>query len=96
MDWKRATGERNEIESTFETSKSVYRADNIRAKLDVAADTWIGTCSFAKKSNEVPKGLNCLIFSKMRLEDFKERLLSVFEKFGAAAAVPKQCTVEIN
>ena len=32
----------------FGTSKRVYRANNIRAKLDETADTWIGACFFAK------------------------------------------------
>ncbi|MFR5270122.1 MAG: hypothetical protein ACLTGI_05020 [Hoylesella buccalis] len=44
---KRAIGERNEIEGTFGTTKRVYRANDIRAKLDQTADTWIGACFFA-------------------------------------------------
>ena len=47
-DKKRAIGERNEGEATFGTSKRVYRANDIRAKLDDTADTWIGACFFAK------------------------------------------------
>ena len=47
-DKKRAIGERNEVEATFGTSKRVYRANDIRAKLDDTADTWIGACFFAK------------------------------------------------
>ncbi|MFR2734068.1 transposase [Hoylesella buccalis] len=46
-DKKRAIGERNEIEGTFGTTKRVYRANDIRAKLDQTADTWIGACFFA-------------------------------------------------
>ena len=49
-DKKRAIGERNEIEATFGTSKRVYRANDIRAKLDDTADTWIGACFFAKNA----------------------------------------------
>ena len=45
---RRALCERNEIEATFGTSKRVYRANDIRAKLDNTADTWIGACFFAK------------------------------------------------
>ena len=45
---RRALCERNEIEATFGTSKRVYRANDIRAKLDNRADTWIGACFFAK------------------------------------------------
>ena len=44
----RALCERNEIEATFGTSKRVYRANDIRAKLDNTADTWTGACFFAK------------------------------------------------
>ena len=47
-DKKRAIGERNEIEATFGTSKRVYRVNDIKAKLDNTADTWIGACFFAK------------------------------------------------
>ena len=36
------------------------------------------------------------LFLEMRLEDFKERLLSVFENFGEAVAVLKLRMVEIN
>ena len=36
------------MEATFGTSKRGYRANDIRAKLDDTADTWIGACFFAK------------------------------------------------
>jgi hypothetical protein len=36
---KRTIGERNETETTFGTSKRVYRANDIRTKLDDTADT---------------------------------------------------------
>ena len=45
---RRAICERNEIEATFGTSKRVYRANDIRAKLDNTADTWIGVASSLK------------------------------------------------
>ena len=41
-----AIGERNEIEATFGTSKRVYRANDIRAKLDDTACTRIGAYFF--------------------------------------------------
>lgn len=40
-DKERAIGERNEVEATFGISKRVYRANDIRAKLDDTADTWM-------------------------------------------------------
>ena len=61
-DKKRAVGERNEIEATFGTAKRTYRANNIRAKLDETADTWIGACFFAKNVMKFLKGLLRLIF----------------------------------
>ena len=61
-DKKRAIGERNEVEATFGTSKRVYRANNIRAKLDETADTWIGACFFAKNVMKFLRGLLRLIF----------------------------------
>lgn len=64
VDKKKAIGERNEMEGTFGTSKRVYRANNIRAKLDNTADTWIGACFFAKNVMKFLRGLFCLIFEK--------------------------------
>ena len=61
-DKRRAIGERNEVEATFGTSKRVYRANNIRAKLDDTADTWIGACFFAKNVMKFLRGLLRLIF----------------------------------
>lgn len=61
---RRATSGRNEIESTFGTSKRVYRANNIRAKLSNTADTWIGACFFAKNIMKFLRGLLCLFFRK--------------------------------
>ena len=45
---RRPICERNEIEATFGTFKRVYRANDIRAKLDNTADTWIGVASSLK------------------------------------------------
>ena len=59
---RRAIGERNEVEATFGTSKRVYQANDIRAKLDETADTWIGACFFAKNVMKFLKGLLRLIF----------------------------------
>ena len=61
QDRKRAVGQRNEIEATFGTSKRVYRANDIRAKLDETADTWIGACFFAKNVMKFLRGLLRLI-----------------------------------
>lgn len=44
----KATGERNEIESTFGTGKRIYRANNIRAKRPDTARCWTGMCYFVK------------------------------------------------
>ena len=59
-DKRRAVGERNWIEATFGTSKRIYRANNIRAKLNDTADTWIGACFFAKNVMKFLRGLLCL------------------------------------
>jgi len=73
-DKKRAIGERNEVEATFGTSKRVYRANDIRAKLDDTADTWIRACFFAKNVMKFLRGLLCLIFAKLGLKAFKRRI----------------------
>ena len=72
-DKKRAIGEWNEVEATFGTSKRVYRANDIRAKLDDKADTWIGACFFAKNVMKFLRELLCLIFAKLGLKAFKRR-----------------------
>ena len=48
--------------TTQGTTKRVYRANDIRAKLDETADTWIGACFFAKNVMKFLRGLLCLIF----------------------------------
>ena len=59
---RRALCERNEKEATFGTSKRVYRANDIRAKLDNTADTWIGACFFAKNAMKFLRGILCCVF----------------------------------
>lgn len=73
-DKKRAVGERNEVEATFGTSKRVYRANNIRAKLDETADTWIGACFFAKNVMKFLRGLLRLIFGILGQKPFRGQL----------------------
>ena len=73
-DKKRAVGERNEVEATFGTSKRVYRANNIRAKLDETADTWIGACFFAKNVMKFLRGLLRLFFGILGQKPFMGQL----------------------
>ena len=75
-DKRRAIGERNEVEATFGTSKRVYRANNIRAKLDETADTWIGACFFAKNVMKFLKGLLRLIFEILGQKPILEQFLN--------------------
>ena len=95
-DKKRAIGERNEIEGTFGTTKRVYRADDIRAKLDQTADTWIGACFFAKNIMKFLRGLLCLIFEKSGLKTFQKRIMSIFDNMEAVLPTPQGCMKEIN
>ena len=73
---RRAICERNKIEATFGTFKRVCRANDIRAKLDNTADTWIGACFFTKNVMKFLRGLLCLVFAKIGLEALKKRVLS--------------------
>ena len=73
-DKKKAIGERNEIEATFGTSKRVYQANNIRAKLARTAATWIGACFFAKNVMKFLRGLLCPIFAKSGLKALKNEI----------------------
>ena len=77
-DKKRAIGERNEIEGTFGTTKRVYRANDIRAKLDQTADTWIGACFFAKNIMKFLRGLSLSHFRKIGLEDLPKENYELF------------------
>ncbi len=95
-DKKRAIGERNEIEATFGTSKRVYRANDIRAKLDDTADTWIGACFFAKNVMKFLRGLLCLIFAKSALMGFKKRRLGIIDNIAGIFATPQGCALKIN
>ena len=95
-DKKRAIGERNEIEATFGTSKRVYRANDIRAKLDDTADTWIGACFFAKNVMKFLRGLLCLIFAKSGLKALKSRIIQIVGNLMDILIAPRVCTLEIN
>ncbi len=75
-DKKRAIGERNEIEGTFGTTKRVYRADDIRVKLDQTADTWIEDCFFAKNIIKFLRRLLCFFLKKQGRETSKRVLSS--------------------
>lgn len=95
-DKKRATGERNEIEATFGTSKRVYRANDIRAKLDETADTWIGACFFAKNVMKFLRGLLCLIFEKMGIQALKKRFVNTMDNLMGVLDKLQYCAAEIN
>ena len=95
-DKKRAIGERNEIEGTSGTTKRVYRANDIQAKLDQTADTWIGACFFAKNIMKFLRGLLCLIFEKSGLKTFQKRIMSIFDSMEAVLPTPQGCMKEIN
>ena len=70
-DKRRAVGERNWIEATFGTSKRVYRANDIWAKLNDTADTWIGACFFAKNIMRVCQNVHILFFMHKALTQLK-------------------------
>lgn len=95
-DKKRALGERNEIEATFGTSKRVYRANNIRAKLDNTADTWIGACFFAKNVMKFLRGLLCLIFAGMALQALRKRIEDIVDDLMGIIITPQGCWAKIN
>lgn len=94
-DKKRAIGERNEIEGTFGTSKRVYRANEIRAKLDDTADTWIGTCFFAKNVMKFLRGLLCLIFAKWGLKALKNKRIDTIASLMEIFNYPRGCAAAI-
>ena len=95
-DKKRAIGERNEIEGTFGTTKRVYRADDIRAKLNDTADTWIGACFFAKNIMKFLRGLLCLFFEKTGSRDFKKSIIVKFNGLAGVFAVARACMGTIS
>ena len=53
------------MEATFGTSKRVYQANDIRAKLDDTAGTWIGACFFAKNVMKFLRGTYLSHFRKI-------------------------------
>ena len=55
----------NEVEATFGTSKRVYRADNIRAKLPGTAECWTGMCYFVKNLTKFLRGLCRVLTEKL-------------------------------
>ena len=93
---RRALCERNEIEATFGTSKRVYRANDIRAKLDNTADTWIGGCFFAKNVMKFLRGLLGLVFVKTGLEALKKRVLSAIDDLVGVLPLPQVSWSKIN
>ena len=95
-DRKRIVGERNEIESIFGTSKRVYRANDIRAKLNDMADAWIGTCFFAKNTIKFPRGFICIIFSNLGLKILKNRIIDIFDYFPGVFVPSRKCATGIN
>ena len=86
---RRAICERNEIEATFGTSKRVYRANDIRAKLENTADTWLGACFFAKNVMKFLRGLLCLIFAKTGLEALKKRVVGIIDDLVGVLTPPQ-------
>ena len=95
-DKRRAVGERNWIEATFGTSKRVYRANDIRAKLNDTAGTWIGACFFAKNVMKFLRGLLCLFFEKTGSKDFKKSIIVKFDGLAGVFAIPRACMVTIG
>ena len=95
-DKRRAVGERNWIEATFGTSKRVYWANDIRAKLNDTADTWIGACFFAKNVMKFLRGLLCLFFEKTGSKDFKKSIIVKFDGLAGVFAIPRTCMVTIG
>ena len=93
---RRALCERNEIEATFGTSKRVYRTNDIRAKLDNTADTWIGACFFAKNAMKFLRGALCLVFAKTGLETLKKRVLSTIDNLVGVLPSPQVSWGRIN
>ncbi len=70
--------------------------DDIRAKLDQTADTWIGACFFAKNIMKFQRELLCLIFEKSDLEASQKRIMSIFDSMEAVLPIPQGCMKEIN
>lgn len=72
-------GERNEIEATFGTSKKVYNANNIRAKMPDTGRSWTAASYFAKN---VMKFLRWILHALFGMLDFllnREKIQLIFE-----------------
>ena len=65
------SGERNEAEATFGTGKRVYRANNIRAKLDDTGDAWCAACYFVKNAMKFLKGLLCALLQLFNIKHYR-------------------------
>ena len=78
-----------------EPPKGVYRANDIRAKLDDTADTWIGACFFAKSVMKFLRGLLCLIFAKLGLKAFKRRISYSIDYLMGVLDPTRGCLVKI-
>ena len=57
----KASASRDEVEGSFETAKRVYRANNIRAKLEDTSESWIASCYFAKNIKKFLSVLLCVL-----------------------------------
>ena len=75
--------------------KGVYRANDIRAKLDDTADTWIGACFFAKNVMKFLRGLLCLIFAKLGRKAFKRRISYSIDYLMGVLDPTRGCLVKI-
>ena len=93
---RRAICERNEIEATFGTSKRVYRANDIRSKLDNTADMWTEACFFAKNVMKFLRGLLRLVFAKTGLEALQKRVLSAIDDLVGVLPSPQVSWGRIN
>lgn len=58
-------GERNHIEGKFGQAKSKYKLNEIRAKLSITAQSWIGAIVFVLNILKLSKDYFCLIFSEL-------------------------------
>ncbi|KGI21751.1 hypothetical protein HMPREF9304_08475 [Hoylesella timonensis S9-PR14] len=74
----------------------VYRANDIRAKLNDTADTWIGACFFAKNIMKFLRGLLCFFFEKTGSRDFKKSIIVKFDGLAGVFAVARTCMVTIS
>ena len=73
-----------------------HRANDIRAKLDNTADTWIGACFFAKNIMKFLRGLLCLIFAKSGLEALKSKIIGTIDDLVEVLITTRVCAAKIN